>query len=95
MVKTLNPQKSHVVLYLHSFLILLVNECVTLLQSNTQYSIYTKKEMPSSLVEVADFRSSSTQKHVLLFGLVSLPLQILLILGHERMLWMFISVLCG
>lgn len=30
-----NPQKSHVVLYLHSFLRLLVNECVTQLQSNT------------------------------------------------------------
>jgi len=38
-----NPQKSHVVLYLHSSLGLLVNECVTQLQSNTHYSIYTKR----------------------------------------------------
>lgn len=35
------PEKSHVVLYLHSFLRLLVNECVTLLQSNIHNSIYT------------------------------------------------------
>lgn len=59
-------------------------------------SIHTKKDMPSGLVEVADFRSSRTQKRTL-FGLVSLPLQILLSLGHrnERMPWMFLSVLCG
>lgn len=59
-------KKSHVVLYLHSFLVLLVNECVTLLQNNTQYSIRThrKKDMPSGLVEVADFRSSRTQKRI-------------------------------
>lgn len=38
------PKKSYVVLYLHLFLGLLVNECVTLLQSNTHNSIYTKNK---------------------------------------------------
>lgn len=35
-----SEKKSHVVLYLHSSLVLLVNECVTLFQSNTQNSVH-------------------------------------------------------